>query len=216
MPESRARRGLGHGHVCTFFASEPESDCIHDTRRHRAMTSWHGVETNQRCTALKLLLQTHPDFAVVRTLEATVHSLSTSHLDYGDRILRVAHNIQQTPSLVKLHGSNLPLVSDKELARGTILEDIETETILQQSRFNRMLQEKYDTVNQEKYKATLKCRRCGSPDVTWQQKQTRGADESMTWYARAAPPPSAVCSDALSVVGSFCTCNKCNNRWTMR
>ena len=103
-------------------------------------------------------------------------------------------NLKQNPEL-KRHGMQLIYKTDREMAKGTIIEDIECEAENRRVRFEQMLQEKYDMLNDKTFRATLKCMRCGSADITWEQKQTRSADEAMT---------------------IFCSCNKCNNRWTMR
>ena len=58
-----------------------------------------------------------------------------------------------------------------------------------------MLQEKYDELNDANYAAIVRCRRCGSAEVTWEEKQTRSADEAAT---------------------VFCVCTTCKNRWVMR
>jgi len=102
--------------------------------------------------------------------------------------------LKQNHSLAQ-YGSNLVVKSDSEMSQGTIIEDIERESSIRRDRFESMLQEKYDMMNDKSYNTTLKCRRCGSAEVSWEQKQTRSADEAST---------------------VFCTCNKCNNRWTMR
>ena len=58
-----------------------------------------------------------------------------------------------------------------------------------------MLQEKYDSLNDRTFQAIVRCRRCGSQDVTWEEKQTRSADEGASLY---------------------CTCAVCKNRWVIR
>ena len=60
--------------------------------------------------------------------------------------------------------------------------------------FENMLHERYESVKTEG-EGLLRCRACGSSDISWKHKQTRGADESMSIY---------------------CTCTSCKNRWTMR
>lgn len=57
-----------------------------------------------------------------------------------------------------------------------------------------MLREKYDNVSASAAGSFLRCRTCRGTEVSWQQKQTRGADESMT---------------------IFCTCGSCGARWKM-
>ena len=58
-----------------------------------------------------------------------------------------------------------------------------------------MLQEKYDALNDKTFESIVRCRRCGSGEVTWEEKQTRSADEGAT---------------------VFCACTVCKNRWVLR
>ena len=53
-------------------------------------------------------------------------------------------------------------MNNEEASRGTIIEDIEIETKARQERFQRMLQNKYEQMDDTRYRSTLKCRRCGS------------------------------------------------------
>ena len=58
-----------------------------------------------------------------------------------------------------------------------------------------VVQEKYDSLNDRQFQAIVRCRRCGSQEVSWEEKQTRSADEGAT---------------------VFCVCTTCKNRWVMR
>ena len=153
-----------------------------------------SVSTNQRVRALQMLAEYQHDYMVARATEAAVHALSTSASMHMDKMQQIIFNLRNNPTLCK-HGANIVYLSNVEMAKGTVVEDIERETKEQRMRFDQILQEKYDKVNRVSCRTALRCRRCGSGDVTCEQKQTRGADESMT---------------------VFCTCSKCNNRWTMR
>ena len=59
-----------------------------------------------------------------------------------------------------------------------------------------MLQEKYEALDDRAYDAIVRCRRCGSSDVAWEEKQTRSADEAMTLYVMCARVQEPV-GDAL-------------------
>ena len=122
-----------------------------------------------------------------------MHSIAVSQEMYIDKITEILHNIRQNPNLIA-HGKNIITMSDDELAAGTIVEYIQHEALKKFKRFDQMLQDKYESLNDETYVSTLKCRNCGSSDISWEQKQTRGADEAMT---------------------VFCSCAKCKNRWKM-
>ena len=61
--------------------------------------------------------------------------------------------------------------------------------------FSELLREKYENVvKAQKSESLLKCRRCGSSEITYNQKQVRGADE------------------ASSI---FCSCLSCKKRWRL-
>ena len=147
-----------------------------------------------RQRALSLLNNNCKNVLTAREIESGIHSISTNINMYRDKIQQVTHNLQVNDKL-KEKGGYISVLTDSEMAEGTIVSDIGIQSKLRFERFDRMLQDKYETLNDKTYRTTLKCHRCGSPEVTWEQKQTRGADEAMT---------------------VFCTCTKCHNRWTMR
>jgi DNA-directed RNA polymerase subunit M/transcription elongation factor TFIIS len=144
-----------------------------------------------RRNALELLCETH-DFALCREIERNIHAASSTLDEYMDNTRRVAFNMFTNPSIA--HPS-MVLFGDDDMIHGTLLEKIENETRLREERFQEMLQEKYEEINESGFNAMLKCRRCGSVEVSYDEKQTRGADEAAT---------------------VFCSCATCGNRWVMR
>lgn len=158
------------------------------------LTSCVTVTQEKRRSVLYLLDNYVEDIIKTREIEASIHCISRTLSDYIDKAQQIIQNIKQNRTLIH-KGADLVVMTNKDMAANTIIEDIEKETDLQKKRFEQMLQEKYDMMNDKSYNATLKCRRCGSSEVSWDQKQTRSADEAST---------------------VFCTCTKCNNRWTMR
>ena len=158
------------------------------------VTKFNGVLPTQRINCLRMLAEYHDTWMDARDVEATVHALSTSNSTYIDKIQQIIWNLRANPKLTS-YGVDVAILSDASMAEGTIIQDIENESRAQRVRFNGIVQEKYELVNKASYRTTLKCRRCGSDDIACEQKQTRGADESMT---------------------VFCTCSKCTLRWTMR
>lgn len=153
-----------------------------------------GVPPGERRKSLQMISEVQENWSVARDIEASIHSISDACSTYQNNIQRIVFNLYNNPALVKL-GAEVVLLTDEDMARGTIVEEIEREIRESRERFDQIVQEKYELVNRDTYKATLRCRRCGSGDVQCDQKQTRGADEAMTVFA---------------------TCQKCNNRWTMR
>jgi len=158
------------------------------------LVSFDTIPAQKRRNVLKMLCQISKDLETSRIIESAIHSVSRQEAEYIDKAQQLIFNIKQNPALIE-NKENTLLLTDDEMAKNTVIEDIQHETELRKTRFEQMLQEKYDMVNDKSYNTTLKCRRCGSAEVSWEQKQTRSADEAST---------------------VFCTCNKCNNRWTMR
>ena len=155
------------------------------------LTSWHTVPVEKRHSVLKLLTLFCDE---AREIEAAIHDTSRDLHEYTDKAQQIAFNVKQNPDLIR-SGAAVVHFTDKKMAENTIIQDIAREGQNRRMRFEKMLQEKYDMLNDKSFTSTLKCRRCGSAEVSWEQKQTRSADEAST---------------------VFCTCNKCNNRWTMR
>ena len=154
------------------------------------LTSWKTISVVQRQQVLKLLTKLS-NLEKSRELEAKIHSIVRNVDEYINKCQQLALNLKNNPKLQHNVDSELIMLSDVEMSKGTILEDIENEAILRKQRFEQMLQEKYEMLNDKSFNTTLKCRRCGSSEVGWEQKQTRSADEAST---------------------VFCTCNKCKNR----
>lgn len=158
------------------------------------LVSFDTIPASKRRNVLRMLCQISDDLETSRIIESAIHSVSRQEAEYIDKAQQLIFNIKQNPTLINNKEDTL-LLTDDQMAKNTVIEDIQHETELRKIRFEQMLQEKYDMVNDKSYNTTLKCRRCGSAEVSWEQKQTRSADEAST---------------------VFCTCNKCNNRWTMR
>ena len=76
------------------------------------------------------------------------------------------------------------------LARGTVLETIETEVEVRRHRFQSMLQEKYEALDDRTYEALREVPPLRVGGGVWEEKQTRSADEAATL---------------------FCVCTKCKN-----
>lgn len=146
-----------------------------------------------RKQALHLLNDARPGaHLLTRDVEAVAHSVSRTPYDYYDHIHRAAFNLRENPRLAT---PDLVCQADAALTEGTLLQRIERETQARADRFQQMLQEKYDAINDRKFHAIVRCRRCGSEEVSWDEKQTRSADEAATLY---------------------CVCAKCKNRWVVR
>lgn len=149
------------------------------------------MDPHARQRVLRLLHGTRDDMLLCRHVESWCHATSRTSEDYLDRIRRCAFNLRQNPTL----GREVCIMSDEEASRGTPLELMEKSRLQRQERFHRMLQDKYESLDDVSFASIVKCRKCGSVDVRWDEKQTRSADEGCTL---------------------FCTCNQCKNRWVLK
>lgn len=146
----------------------------------------------RRQRALRLLARSRSeDAGLVRDVESYCHAHSDNEREYEDRIRRAAFNLLNNPNV----GLDVLTMSDETLAEDTLVGRIHRETRTRHERFQAMLQDKYEALNDETFTAIIRCRRCGSEEVTWEEKQTRSADEGATIY---------------------CACSTCRNRWVMR
>jgi DNA-directed RNA polymerase subunit M/transcription elongation factor TFIIS len=146
---------------------------------------------SKRQASLRLLCEARDDLGLCREVEARCHAASTSANDYLDAVLRAAHNLRENATL----GADVVGLPDSALIEGTLLGRIERERIGRAEKFEQMLQEKYEALDDQKFQAIVRCKRCGSENVTWDEKQTRSADEGAT---------------------VFCMCTRCKLRWVMR
>lgn len=146
----------------------------------------------RRQQALRLLDRARPnDVPLCRDVEAACHAAARTAHEYLDHVRRCAVNLHENATV----GVEVAHAPDAALTEGTLVGRIEHERRARAERFEQMLQEKYDALNDRTFQAIVRCRRCGSSEVTWDEKQTRSADEAATL---------------------FCVCNQCKMRWVMR
>lgn len=145
----------------------------------------------RRHAALRFLATARPDARLCREVEAQCHAAATSAGEYDDHVRRAAFNLHANPRV----GAEVVHAPDAALTEGTLLGRIEAETRAREARFEQMLQEKYDAIQDSRYTGMLRCRRCGSTEVSYTDKQTRSADEAAT---------------------VFCVCGTCKLRWVLR
>lgn len=146
----------------------------------------------QRQRALRLLAHARPsDGELARNVESFCHAEAGNERDYEDRVRHAAFNLMNNPRV----GLEVVAVSNDVLVHDTLVGRIQKETQHRHERFQAMLQDKYDAINDRNFTAIVRCRRCGSEEVTWEEKQTRSADEGAT---------------------IFVACVTCRNRWVMR
>ena len=160
----------------------------------------------RRQAALRLLMEPPPQchatsaptraerLRTCREVEAAVHAASGTDEEYCDRMQRTLFHARETPDVL-WRPHELVYAPEEVLLKGTTLERVDAARNLRERRFQQMLQEKYDALDDQQFHALVRCRRCGSAEVTWEEKQTRSADEAATL---------------------FCVCGSCRNRWVMR
>lgn len=112
--------------------------------------------------------------------------------EYARFMRRVAYNLCANPPLSTIPAEQLAEMDDAAMASGTPLQRLREAEEQQIGAMHRILRENADLG--ELGNSGLRCRSCGSFNVTWAQRQTRGADEAMT---------------------IFCTCSDCKKRWRM-
>ena len=155
----------------------------------------HGLgkmDPIRRQRALSLLVHRRPkEFLLCRDVEAECHAISHTAEQYADEILRAAYNLRENSSA----GRDVPFLPDETLLRGTAAGSWRDEKNAREARFQNMLQEKYEALNDKTFETIVRCRRCGSGEVNVDEKQPRSADEAAT---------------------VFCVCVQCKNRWVMR
>jgi DNA-directed RNA polymerase subunit M/transcription elongation factor TFIIS len=100
---------------------------------------------------------------------------------YTRQAKRICFNLVMNPRLRR--EPCVVEMSDEDMAAGTVLERVQTEEDLRIRTFEDMLRERVASMQQDGEGGLLRCNVCGSNDISWQQKQCRGADESMTIFA---------------------------------
>lgn len=123
-------------------------------------------------------------------------------LCYENKILQLLHNLRLNGDyLVRTYTPEvLVWLDDAALAVGTKYEHLSRQATDHVQRLQTVLDEsmKHTTTQQPKVpepaSTFLRCRKCKSTDVGFNQKQTRAGDEGMT---------------------SFCRCNQCGTTWKM-
>lgn len=145
----------------------------------------------RRQAALRALHHSRPDVELCRMLESRCHSMVSNVEDYLDSIRRIAFHLHMNERI----SIEAFQASDETLIAGTEMEKVEHERQIKAIRFEEMLQEKYDSLNDRTFAAIDRCTKCNSTELRWEEKQTRSADEGAS---------------------VFWTCVTCKHRWVTR
>ena len=133
----------------------------------------------------------------VRALERQVYVQSkASRRPYMRAARSMAFNLRQNGAyLVQTYTpQQLPQLDHTLLAKNTPMEKWYENHLENQRKQEEMLQMQPTDLLEDDGTSLIQCSRCQSSDVIWEQKQTRGADESMT---------------------VFFQCKNCGKRWKM-
>ena len=104
--------------------------------------------------------------------------------EYTREATRVCHNIVRNPKLLEIELSALCAMSNDDTRAPELRSHMDDEAATA-SMVQSMLKEKYAAVSANTA-GVLRCRACKGSDVSFQQKQTRGADEAMTIFCICA------------------------------
>lgn len=171
---------------------------------------WTTIQMDYRKNVLSLMSILTKNLYIARELESLIHTSTGCLEEYTDKSQQIAYNLKNGGAIrnvldtiqdqKEIHSKckECIFMTDSVMCQGTVVSDIERETIARRERFEQMLAAKYDAIGKPVSSSSagiLRCRRCGSTEINWEQKQTRSADEAST---------------------VFCSCSKCKMRWTMR
>ena len=136
-------------------------------------------------TRLRLLTnmctECHMTWLDASTVDTAVYTRHDGEAQpYLDGMRSLLYNLQTNPRLRALSGADLAGLSDEDMRQGTVLEEIERGAKQRQAHFEAMLQQRYESLESER--PLMRCRRCKKSHLAFEQKQTRGADESMTVF----------------------------------
>ena len=140
------------------------------------------------------LLTTIFDRARAIRFDKELFQLYDTATSYTRKLSQIVHNMRLKPAIAHLPHETILVMRDEERAEGTMIEAVQENERKRCSMLERLLREKCEDVDSYGAEGPLRCRTCGSSSVVWDQKQTRGADESSTL---------------------FCSCTQCKSRWRM-
>lgn len=155
-----------------------------------------GVAPSTRVKAIEMFCELNSlSWEDAALIDTGIARFSLMHELYIDTAKRICHNLHYNPEIAKEYALEELASLTNDQMKSPVLKRLQQAEIQRAEGISNMLKQKYDAVNSTNLKnSLLKCRNCGDTDINWTQKQTRGADESMT---------------------IFCSCGACGNRWRM-
>ena len=140
--------------------------------------SWISVATRNQCIMMFYELLKIP-YKTALELERSVCAIQyTDKNVYIEHAKRICFNVKCNPSL--LFSIERAFVTD-ERWRAELCSKRSRNKKINDHSGGEYVARKYENVNKSA-EAVCSCKTCGSSDIAWQQKQTKGADESMTIF----------------------------------
>ena len=103
----------------------------------------NSVNPERRIKVIKVLNEsTKNDILICRDIEAAIHASALSESEYKDKVQQIIHNLTNYPTLIELK-DQIVCMTNRQMSKNTLIENIENETRMRRSRFEAMLQDKY-------------------------------------------------------------------------
>ena len=144
------------------------------------------------------------DRQIAMDFESVIYEeIKGSDVDYAANLGRLLFLIEENQNLLislarRSSAAEAFASKDSTLLAGTLAARRHEQMDAHEAKFENMLQEKFEALRDDagakETDGLLQCGRCGSSNVTFNQKQTRSADEGMTL---------------------LCVCLKCSFNWVM-
>ena len=143
----------------------------------------------RRCKAVALLTRYTNRGKLSIDIEAEIVRSAHEFTDYEAKVRQLAYNLKKSPGLIDQYSvEQLVRLDDETMSKDTDVSDWVHQ-------YSAEIAKEKELMNQTPISAQtsiLKCRKCGGSNLSTNQVQTRGADESMT---------------------VFVECNTCSTRW---
>ena len=151
------------------------------------------IDSHLRYRVVSGLYNVTKEWEFSRNMESCLFSFASDHYDdYIDKSQQILYNLMITPALKDMECKKMVSLESEGLSKGTIMYKFQEQQKVLAERCKKNLSESIESMSNSS--SLISCRKCLSTHISWEQKQTRGADEAMT---------------------IFCTCNTCKSRWKM-
>ena len=108
------------------------------------------ISVQRRLNVTKKFYEMTENIHSSRELEGAVHCICRNEDEYINKCQQLIVNLRQNKNLIEL-GMDIVVKTDPEMAKNTIIEDIEREDNRRKEKFEQMLQEKYEMLNDKSY-----------------------------------------------------------------